>query len=287
MASGARKAIGAALALVTLTVGAGAACSDITEVPLPPGSRLVVPPPVYRHWWHMTQACAALPGNFDSIEWYVVPGATTIRHDGRDVSGYWSSVGNRIVMAEEVWLSGSLVRHEMLHALLRSGEHPRSEYLERCGGVVVCIDDCISDAGPPPVPPAGTPRVSSDALRLTVELNPPRPDGATYGGYFTLTVLAHNPADHPVIVQLSPSGDAGPPGAFGYAMFGRWGAIGYDDRAWDPEVTVFAAGETKREVFDMTVGERRGSEGVAPGGYVVQGEYDGSSSAPESLVVAP
>ncbi|HEX6533579.1 MAG TPA: hypothetical protein VF041_03225 [Gemmatimonadaceae bacterium] len=141
------------------------------------------------------------------------------------MSGYWSPVGNRIVLAERAMMAGPLVRHEMLHALVRLPGHPRNEFLERCGGVVVCVDDCITAAGPPPVPSAGTPRVGSDALSLSVEVNPPLPDGATHGGYFTITVLAHDPADHAVVVELLPSGDAGP-----RRGITRWASVAPDAR---------------------------------------------------------
>src|SRR4051812_27935612 len=34
----------------------------------------MTPPAVYRQWWAKTEACSGLQGDFDRIEWSVVPG---------------------------------------------------------------------------------------------------------------------------------------------------------------------------------------------------------------------
>lgn len=61
-------------------------------------------------------------------------------------SAIWYSEGNRIVMVQQeaTWNIG--VRHEMLHALLHVGTHPREYFLERCRGVVYCGDGVCSDS---------------------------------------------------------------------------------------------------------------------------------------------
>ena len=136
------------------------ACSEITA--LPAGSQPFDPPESYQLWWNLTKACSGGNGNLADIRWFVVPGATTIHDGNADVNGFWSEDGNRIVLAEHSQLTGSLVRHEMLHALTRRSGHSRSDFLEKCGGTVACIEQCIRDAGPAPRPPAGTPEVPPD-----------------------------------------------------------------------------------------------------------------------------
>jgi hypothetical protein len=191
------------------------------------------------------------------------------------------------VLAGESQMDGGIGRHEMLHALLFGGGHPRGLFLETCGGIVACNDACIDDAGPPPVPPFGTVHVPPDSIELGLEIQPPSPGGATLGGYFTLTVTAHNRAPHPVVVLLPPSGDAGPSGSFRWSLSGQSSAI-YDDRAYDPGVAYFAAGEIKRDVFDQFVGSRTDEFGhMAPGDYIAVGGYGGHSSASVHVSLAP
>ncbi len=270
-----------------LALAATSACLDATAPKLPPGSRAFSPPPVYEHWWSMTEACSGRSASLDAVRWYVVPGVSTIDIGGEEYSGYWFAADNRVVLAEGAQMAGALVRHEMLHALLDVGTHPRGEFLERCAGVVVCVDECITEAGPPPAVPPGTPVVTPDSLVLGLEVDPATPSGDTYGGYFTLTVTARNPANHAVVVLLPSSGPGEYTGPFSYRMEGAEEAPAYDDHSWDSEVTFFAAGESKRQVFDMSVGGPFGEGGVAPGTYRVEGAYGGRWTVPRSLVIAP
>jgi hypothetical protein len=254
---------------------------------MPGGSARFEPPPVYRVWWEMTKACSGRSGKMSDIEWYVVPGATSLRVDGGDVAAYWSPEHNTIVLAGESQMDGGIVRHEMLHALLFGGGHPRALFLETCGGVVACNDACIDDAGPPPVPPLGTVHVPPDSIELGLEIEPPSPGGATLGGYFTLTVTAHNRANHAVIVDLPSNDGAEWRESFAWSM--RRGSfwIGANVLAYDPEVTYFAAGETKREVFDCHVNGDEDYETIPPGEYVVDGSYGGKKAAVQMLSLAP
>ena len=57
----------------------------------------------------------------------------------------WYSDGNRIVLVKQAVTWNIGVRHEMLHALLRVGTHPREYFLDRCRGVVYCGDNVCSD----------------------------------------------------------------------------------------------------------------------------------------------
>jgi len=226
-------------------------------------------------------------GKLSDVAWYVVAGATMVSEGTGDFNGIWSQGGNTIVLAGGSQLDGSLVRHEMLHALLYGGGHPRALFLGACGGVVACEDECITEAGPPPMPAANTPRVPPDSIVVNIELDPSMPDGATFGGWFALTVTARNPANHPVVVLLPPSGDAGPSGSFSWSLTGQTTAI-YDDRAYDPGVAYFAAGETKRDVLDLFVaGSTDGRGDMAPGDYIAVGGYGNHGGAALLVTLVP
>jgi hypothetical protein len=235
----------------------------------------------------MTEACSGRTGKLGDIEWYVVPGATSVRNAGIDVAGFWSSNDNSIVLPGESQMDGSVVRHEMLHALLFGGGHPRSLFLGTCGGIVACVDACVDDAGPPPAPSVNTPRVPPDSIEIGLEIVPAAPGGAEFGGYFTLTVTARNPANHAVVVVL-PSSDGGQwRESFAWSMSSSTNNIGENVLAYDPEVTYFAAGETKRQVFDCHVNGDEDYEAVPPGQYVVDGSYGGKKATARTLTLAP
>jgi hypothetical protein len=235
----------------------------------------------------MTQACSGRRGKLSDIEWYVVPGAAAVRQGAGDVAAYWSPNHNTIVIAGESQMDGGIVRHEMLHALLFAGSHPRSLFLETCGGVVACNDACIDDAGAPPKPAAGAVHVPPDSIELGLEVEPPAPGGTALGGYFTLTVTARNPANHPVIVDLPTNDGAKWRESFAWSMRRGTFWIGANVLAYDPEVTYFAAGETKRQVFDCHVHGDEDYEWIPPGEYTVKGSYGGHWATARTVTLAP
>jgi hypothetical protein len=111
---------------------AAVACVE-PAAPLPSNSQRFTAPPVYQLWWSMVQACSGHTGNLAAVEWYVVPGADSISDGSEGVAGYWSSSDNRIVLIGSGEFNGPLVRHEMLHELVRVDGHPRSEFVRRFG----------------------------------------------------------------------------------------------------------------------------------------------------------
>src|SRR4029079_6990738 len=119
-------------------------CDSIFDPPLPAGTVGFSPPPAYELWWSLVQECAGRTGRMRSVDWYVVPG--DLDADG-SVEAYWSPGGNRIVLTSRKQMDGTIVRHEILHALLRGGGHTRHAFLERCGGVVLCNQACTLEAG--------------------------------------------------------------------------------------------------------------------------------------------
>lgn len=271
------------LALPLLT-----AC-DATGPLLPPGAKRFVAPAVYQQWWDLTEQCSGLSANLSDVIWYRVPGTADIPlGDGSSVNGRWDAVGNRIILAGDSQFAGDLVRHEMLHALLQSAGHPRSAFIGRCSGTVVCTKQCITDGGPAPRPDPSAQLVSPSALQIGVEVTPSAPGSAVNNGTFMMFVTAQNTAANPVIVQLAPSGDAGPSASFSYRIVGSSSITWYDMRAEVPEVTRFAAFEAKRFIFDFHIGAGDLRYNQSPGTFQFNGAYGGVwAQNPQTVIVSP
>ena len=278
--SGRLAAIGRLTAVLAL-----AGCALFDNLGLPAGSVRFAPPVAYAGWWAMVQQCSGRSATFDDVAWYAVPGVDEVPFLGRSVSGYWSGFNNRIVLAGNSRSSGSLVRHEMLHAVLRSGDHARSQFLDACAGIVACERSCVVDAGPPPAIDPSWLVLPPESLLVQGEVLPSHPASSINGGAFALTITVTNTRSRGVVAQLPPSGDAGPSGSFSYRLMHAGGSAQYDERAWDRSVTVFAPGERKRFIFDFFVGESFGNDGVRPGPLGVQYRYGGSWMGPIAVLV--
>ena len=243
----------------------------------------------------MTEECSGRQGDLAAVNWYVATGSATISN-GREsgLAGYYAPADNRIVLADTAGLDGAAIRHEMLHALLGAAVtgHPRDEFLGRCAGIVRCIGNCISDAGPPsPQDPASV-AVPPAVLRVEGRVEPLVPSSTLDDGWFTFTILVTNPRSTPIAVTLAPAGDAGPPVSFswdaecvrqlrpGYTRSGSY----RDERADDPaSVARFAPGETKRFVADFKIDLTRDVFWTLPPcAYTFTGYYNGRFSGPAS-----
>lgn len=137
--------------LAIVALACAGACSPPTA-PFPEGAVRFRPNDfMYRRWWAQLEACTGRRGSYDAVRWYRAPGDTAFRIPGRPgvYSGAWYSRGNRIVLVQQAldWPAG--VRHEMLHAVLRVGDHPREFFRERCGTLVNCADGACSDRSGP------------------------------------------------------------------------------------------------------------------------------------------
>lgn len=222
-----------------------------------------------------------------AIRWYVVPGVWDIPFgDGSSVSGYRQ--GNRIVLAGNVKEFGDVVRHEMLHALVRVGGHPRSMFIQRCGGVVDCIDSCISDGGLAPPPDPNAVRADPSVLSVSVSVDPKSPGSGTDDGHFRMVITVRNPTTSALDVQLPPSGDAGPPGTFSYRISNDFGGSSYDMRWHAPEDARFAPLETKRFIFDKRNRQGPLRYDLGTGSYVFEGAYgEVWAKNPPMVYVAP
>ena len=272
-------------------VAFAAACEHtIVDPPLPATAVALAPPLVYAKWWAMTTSCSGIPGSLGNVTFYVVPGVTQFKLNGETVSAYWTQGSNSIVIADSSVLDGSVVRHEMLHSLIRTSGHPRSAFLEKCLGVVSCTPGCVSDAGPPPNLTSIPPVVPSDSIEIQISFLPDVPSSTIDGGVFTMVVSAHNKADHPVIASLIALGGA-EAAPFSYDIrpaFSPGGRITGAFNLDDPAATRFAAGETKRQYFDFVIGQTVRNRTVTNGVYRISAAYGFHSTIiPQFTITAP
>lgn len=267
--------------LTTLfVVCAVAACSWITA-PLPPNAERFAPPAVYTRWWSMTEACSGRSGDLAAVHWYRVPGSS-VRLDGQDVGGYWSSGDNRIVLPKGYLDDGAAVRHEMLHALLQTGGHPRQQFLGACASLVGCAG-CAIDGGPfhPPQDHLILPPDSLD-VASHVELLPPEADGQRW---LALHITSGNPRARAVVVAAP--GDAVTPPTFGYDLRGPVGGIEGGQVSTDSSTLFFRPFETKRWLFEFRVTSELSEYHVTSGTYLVRGDYARRFSADDTVAVRP
>jgi hypothetical protein len=277
-----RKPIQRRTAMLLLIVGA---CSSIVDPGLDPRAVPFQPPPVYARWWSMVESCSGLHGSLSEVSWYQVPGSETVAYSGDEVAGYWAHNTNRIVLGGEAALDGSVVRHEMLHALVRQPKgHPRQYFLDRCAGLVVCSSNCLADAGPAPAIDASVPRVSSEVLKLFVSVEPDHPSTAIEGGVFQVVVSATNPNPYAIVVTPSPGAQNH---TFFYTFTGPSGGITGSVVALDASLTYYAAGETKRQYFDLSIATTLGSRKLPAGSYQLYAGYETRGVTLEGTVIGP
>jgi hypothetical protein len=112
-------------------------CGSATE-PLPKGAIPLDPPPViYSVYWNEIEQCSGETADFAAVKFYYVPG------DGgfpvgtsADVVGVWQPQTNSITLAEYVKDNPLVVRHEMLHAILKRTDHPAQYFADYCAVLV-------------------------------------------------------------------------------------------------------------------------------------------------------
>ncbi|MBT8335217.1 MAG: hypothetical protein KJO11_01345 [Gemmatimonadetes bacterium] len=118
-----RRLAAATRAAVLLTAPAWFGCSDATGPDL--GRVPIEPPALYRSYWTAVEACSGLTGVFEEIRWFVVHEFG----DGSGILGQWNE-RREITVRSDVWLDGDVVRHEILHDLLRGDrDHDRREWV--------------------------------------------------------------------------------------------------------------------------------------------------------------
>ncbi len=90
------------------------------------------PPPVYERFWAETESCSSLAGDLAEVRWFVARDVVV----GSDILGRRTG-DSEIILRADLWLDGPVVRHEMLHQLLRGdGAHENPAWND-CSGVVL------------------------------------------------------------------------------------------------------------------------------------------------------
>lgn len=240
---------------IPIALGVALGCTtQITEPPIPSEAMSTAPLPQYNLWWRLVERCSGLTGDFGDVAWYVVPGARTIADP--NAAGLYFPLSRSIVLAGRDVQSGGLVRHEMLHALIRTSGHPAMYFQDLCGGVVWCDADCALDGGPvTPVDSSG-PFVKPADVAIEARVDSTAPSLARDSGWVALSIQVRNPNPYAVRLHLNPV-SAGVPFsvAFGY----RERTCGSADEAdhgiyWASDsVLVLGPSATHRQVFDVRV----------------------------------
>lgn len=228
------------------------ACDLPTAPGFPESAVPFAPPAAYETWWQLTAACAGVTRDFESVRWYVVPGARAIPYGGAQYQGLWYRAGNRIVLAEQSTLRGGLVRHEMLHALIDRASHPRHYYRERCGGLVVCAGECEDEVGPDVAVSGTMSRLESWELDLDVELIAASAEPGSDLGWLGVLVSVTNPHAEERMVKLGTTGARPPLPTFGYALALPGAEAPRETYVYALDTAVvFGPGETRRRLFDL------------------------------------
>ncbi len=112
------------------------ACTALapSALTLPAGAVQIATPAVYREWFQRTETCSGRTGDFAAVKFYVVPGVETFPTEAGSKVGEWISDGSthRVIVAGNYQNHEMVVRHELLHTLLRQSGHPDEYFVSRC-----------------------------------------------------------------------------------------------------------------------------------------------------------
>ncbi|HYC51462.1 MAG TPA: hypothetical protein VEB19_10180 [Gemmatimonadaceae bacterium] len=259
------------LSLASLFLLAG--CELMTGPALPTGAVRFDPPAIYAEWWRMAEQCSALGGDLSRVAFYSVPDKILTRDDGDEVQGVYL-YGDRIVLTQRSMYAGHVVRHEMLHALLKGKGHPRADFVGRCGGVVTCSVKCIEE-GKAPTKPLNAVTVSPSTMEISVDVWPESPGPDVLDGYVRVTVSARNPRSQPVLVNLPTYYPGTPLGFSARLAVGAWMMV-REQPVYALETGWFGPGETKRFVFEFWASQAAPFQvRLTPGAYSFAGAFGG------------
>lgn len=265
--------VGGLLLLVT--------CTFATEPRFPPDAVPLAPMQPYALWWRLTESCSGRTGDLAAVRWYYVPGADTIRVGGQYYHGFWYGDGNRIVLAEKMVLAGSLVRHEMLHALTRKPRHDRGDFVDACGGIVACAVECASEAGAPAVPDANAPEMPLAELTVALRVDTAGTSIGSNGGWIGLEVSARNPRSTGAWALLTPIEGSPFSATFGYVVeciAACTGPSGSQYEFVEASRFGFTANAVRRRLFDRQ---------LSPGVYSIRGTFNVDTTTAVTVTVTP
>lgn len=177
-------------------VVAASACSLEVRDDFPWGAVEIPPPPQYRVWWELVENCSGKRAQFDHVRWYQVVAGDILVRD-QVASAAWYAARNGIVVQPD-FADGSVVRHEMLHAVLRDGDHPDEYFKGKCGDVVACGREC--GVLSMPNDPASL-RLSE--LDVALEPFPAFPSLARHNGHLSFVVKIRNRLNRAAYVRHS------------------------------------------------------------------------------------
>lgn len=130
------------LALVALV--AVAACGVTDPQPLPPGAEQIYQPSYFADLWHEAETCSGKTGDRLAVPFYRVYATGQIELDGVTGAAFYQGEHHRIILTS--WLLDDtqpnqdfrrrIIRHEMLHAILRASDHPPEYFEVKCGPLV-------------------------------------------------------------------------------------------------------------------------------------------------------
>jgi hypothetical protein len=128
-----RICLGACLGLAACFTG------DLLTAPAVGGAVPLDPLPAnYQVWWQEVEACSGKLGNFDAIDWYYVPNVNWFTvGSAPTVIGLWQPSRHSITLAGLQINNAYLVRHEALHVILNTVDHPPEYFEQKCASAVV------------------------------------------------------------------------------------------------------------------------------------------------------
>ena len=225
------------------------ACEGVFEPVFPPAAIAFTPPPEYRVWWEVVESCSGRQASYDAVGWFRVPGFH-LAVKGESAAGVWFASSNRIALADGWRYNGSLVRHEMLHAVLRTGSHPTEYFHGACADEVICGRDCMKSTAL-----KHAIQVSVDALEVDAALFPLEPSLGAYDGKATVVVRVRNPTNANAFVTAQRFSEASCAVGFSIASVSDPGRVDSECRYLAYNVSdarvYFRPGETRKLLFNV------------------------------------
>lgn len=262
------------------------ACQDFIGSEFPRSAVAFSPPAHFRLWWKVVEACSGRRASFDAVEWYKVSVFDGLTLRGDHAAGVWFANGNRIVISD-AWIGqGSLVRHEMLHAILGSGAHNPDIFGGTCTDEVVCGRDC-GDQTPLP----GAVEIPVGLLEVKADFYPVAPSISEHGRRAVVVVHVRNPTIDNVFVSAGRFSEAQCAVGFRIAAAGRDRVVqGCRYLGYNPaDARVYLKrGENRRLLFEVDLGiSRYGSPSIGAEDVTISAIFLDHMVHPRSVTILP